>query len=98
MSLEEWDLNVQVENHVDFISLVHHGCELKSYYETQNLINYFEMLNGPTYMNLVRHLWVKAQVYDHKASQLEMDEKVLIDLSLAGKTREEIALEPFTCT
>jgi len=55
------------------------------------------MLNGPTYMNLVRHFWVRAQVYDRKAAQLEMDEKVLIDPSLAGKTREEMGLEPFTC-
>jgi len=27
-----------------------------------------------------------------------MDEKVLIDPSLAGKSREEMGLEPFTCT
>jgi len=27
-----------------------------------------------------------------------MNEKVLIDLTLAGKTREEMGLEPFTCT
>jgi len=56
------------------------------------------MLNGPTYMNLVRHFWVRAQVYNRKAAQLEMDEKVLIDPSLKGKTREEMGLEPFTRT
>jgi len=49
-------------------------------------------------MNLVRHFWVRAQVYDRKAAQLEMDEKVLIDPSLAGKSREEMGLEPFTVT
>jgi len=27
-----------------------------------------------------------------------MDEKILIDPSLKGKTREEMGLEPFTCT
>ena len=54
-SLEEWDLNVQVENPVDFTSLAHHGCDIKKYYEAQDLLNYFDMLNGPTYMNLVRH-------------------------------------------
>jgi len=98
MSLEEWDLNVQVENPMDFVSQAHHGCDIKKYYEAQDLINNFDMLNGPTYMNLVRHFWVRAQVYDHKAAQLEMDEKVLIDPSLAGKTREEMSLEPFTVT
>jgi len=37
MSLEEWDLNVQVERSVDFISLAHHGCDIRSYYEAQGL-------------------------------------------------------------
>ena len=55
MSLEEWDFNVQVENPVDFTSLAHHGCDTKKYYEAQDLLNYFDMLNGPTYMSLVRH-------------------------------------------
>jgi len=78
MSLEEWELNVQVESPVDFISLVHHGCELKGFYHAQDLDDYFGMLNGPTYMNLVRHFWVIAQVYDRKVVQLEMDEKILL--------------------
>jgi len=97
-SLEEWELNVQVESPVDFISLTHHGCELRGYYHAQDLDDYFGMLNDPTYMNLVRHFWVRAQVYDRKAAQLEMDEKILIDPSLKGKTREEMGSEPFTCT
>jgi len=33
MSLEEWELNVQVENPVDFNSLAHHGCELRDIYQ-----------------------------------------------------------------
>jgi hypothetical protein len=32
MSLEKWELDVQVENLVDFISLAYHGCELRGYY------------------------------------------------------------------
>jgi len=60
MSLEEWELNVQTENPVDFISLSHHGCKLISYYEAQGLMDYFNMLNGPTYKNLIRHFWVRA--------------------------------------
>jgi len=98
MSLEEWELNVQVENPVDFMSLAHHGCELRDIYHTQDLDNYFGILNGPTYLSLVRHFWVRAQVYDRKAAQMEMEEKVLIDPSLQGKTREEMGLEPFRCT
>jgi len=98
MSLEEWELNVQVENPVDFISLTYHGCELRDIYQAQDLEDYFGMLNGPTYLSLVRHFWVRAQVYDRKASQMEMEEKVLIDPSLQGKTIEEMGLEPFRCT
>jgi len=33
MSLEEWELNVQVENPVDLLSLAHHGCDLRSVYQ-----------------------------------------------------------------
>jgi hypothetical protein len=85
MSLEEWELNVQTENPVYFISLAYHGCDIRSYYEAQGLMDYFNMLNDPTYKNFVRHFWVRAQVYVRKAAQAEMDKKVLIDPTLAGK-------------
>jgi len=84
MSLEECDLNVQVEQPVDFISLAQHGCDIRSYYEAQGLMDYFNMLNGPTYKNLVRHL--------------EEIEKILINPTLEGKSREEMGLEPFVDT
>ena len=96
MSLEEWDLNVQ--RPVDFISFAHHGCDIRSYYEAQGLMDYFNMLNGPTYENLVRHFWVRAHVYDKKAVKLEETEKILIDPTLEGKSREEMGLEPFVNT
>jgi len=98
MSLEEWDLNVQVERPVNFISLAHHGCDIRSYYEAQGSMEYFNMLNGPTYENLVRHLWVRAHVHDKKAAKLEEIEKVLIDPTLEGKSREVMGLEPFVDT
>jgi len=98
MSLEEWELNVQVENPVDFISLAYHGCELRDIYQAQDLEDYFGMFNGPTYLSVIRHFWVRVQVYDMKAAQLELDEKILLDPSLQGKTREEIGLEPFRGT
>jgi len=90
MSLEEWELTVQVERSVDFASLLHHGCNIKEYYESQDLIHYFNMLNGPTYENLVKHFWVRASVYDKHAAKLEEAEKVLIDPSLEGKRRNGI--------
>ncbi len=55
MSLKEWQLKIQTENPVDFESLAFHGCDIKGYYEAQGLMNYFNMLNGPTYKTFVRH-------------------------------------------
>jgi len=98
MSLKEWQLKIQTENPVDFASLAYHGCDIKSYYETQGLMNYFNMLNGPTYKTLIRYFWVRASVYDKEASEEEERDKVLIDPTLAGKTREEMELEPFKQT
>jgi len=98
MSLEEWKLTVQVENPVDFKSLAHHGCQLRHFYQTQDPDDYFFMLNGPSHENLVRHLWVRAEIYDSHAAKMEEHEKVLIDLTFEGKTREELGLKPFTCT
>jgi len=98
MSQEEWDLTVQVERPVDFASLIKHGCDIVEFYEDQALGGYFSMLNGPTYESFVKHFWVRASVYDKYAAKLEEQQKVLIDPSLEGKSKEEMGLEPFMDT
>ena len=55
MTLEEWELDVQVESPVEFLSLAHHGCDLRDVYQAQGLMDYFGMLSGPTYLTLVRY-------------------------------------------
>jgi len=55
MELKEHQLKIQVENPVDFTSLIFHKCDIKEYYAAQGLMNYFRMLNGPTYKTLIRH-------------------------------------------
>jgi len=55
MSLKEWEMRIQTENPVDFTPLEHHGCNIRSYYETHGLMDYSNMLNGPTYKTLIRH-------------------------------------------
>jgi hypothetical protein len=97
MTLEEWDLVNQTKNPVNFDSLAFHGCDIRSYYEKQDIIPYFDMLNGPTYTALVRNFWVRDLVYDKAASEAEESQKILLDHTLKGKTREEMGLEPFTC-
>jgi hypothetical protein len=94
MELEEWQLKVQIENLVDFESLAFHWCDIKGYYEAQGLMPYFNMLNGPIYEALVKHFWVRASVYDKAASEAEEKQKILLDPTLAGKSREEMGLEP----
>jgi len=98
MALEEWELKIQTANPVDFESLAYHGCDIKGYYEAQGLMSYFDMLNGPIYKTLVKHFWVRASVYDKTASEIEEKDKILIDPTLEGKTREEMGLDPFSCT
>jgi len=42
--------------------------------------------------------WFREEVFDSHAARMEEHEKVLIDPTLEGKTREELGLKPFTCT
>ena len=44
MTLEEWELNVQVEIPVDFLSLAHHGCDLRDVYQASGWILVFLLL------------------------------------------------------
>jgi len=59
---------------------------------------YFEMLNRPTYVTLVKDFWVRAEVYDVEAAKEEEIKAVIKDSSLRGKTRQEMGLESFRQT
>jgi len=88
MKVREDELVVQVESPVDFASLVYHGFDVSSYFLRHDLDIYFRMVNGPTYKELVKNFWVKAEVYDKKAAKLEEIDKINGDLSLKGKSKE----------
>jgi len=98
MEVREDELIVQVESPVDFASLTHHGVDLSNYLLHQDLDIYFCMLNGPTYEDLVKYFWIRAEFYDQEAAKLEEIEKVNSDPSLKGKSRAEIGLKEFTGT
>jgi len=83
MKLKEHQFKIQTENPVDFKSLTFNGCEIKEFYAVQGLLNYFNLLNGPIYKALIRHFWVRASMYDREVSELEEQEKILIDPTLA---------------
>jgi len=55
---------VQSESHVDFASLKRNGMDLDLLIAVHEKFPYFEMLNGPTYVTLVKDFWVRAEVYD----------------------------------
>ena len=82
MKLEEWQLTVQVDNLVDFVSLTRNNCDLTSFLRYQDLSGYFHMLDGPTYENLVKQFWVRTEIYDKYAAKAEEDHLVLLDPNL----------------
>ena len=89
MAIPLESFEVQVESPVDFASLQ---------MVAQQLFDYFRMLNGPTYVKLVKDFWIRAEVYDEEAALLEERQVVARDPSLKGKTRKEMGLEPFRRT
>jgi len=89
---------VQSESPVDFASLKRNGMDLESLIAVQEMFPYFEMLNGPTYVTLVKDFWVRAEVYDVDAAKDEELKAVIKDPSLRGKTRKEMGLESFRQT
>jgi len=64
MTIPFESFDVQVESPVDFASLKRNVMDLKALMEAQKLFDYFRMLNGPTYVKLVKDFWVRAEVYD----------------------------------
>ena len=96
MKLKEWQLTVQVENLVDFVSLTRNKCDLTSFLRYQDLSGYFTMMDGPTYENLVKHFSVRVEIYNKYAAKAEEDHLILLDPSLEGKSRAEMGLKEFT--
>jgi hypothetical protein len=71
MSIPEEKLIVQKETPFDFTSLKKYDVDMEAYIKPQKLHGYFCMLNGPTYENLVKDFWLRAEVYDKEAAKLE---------------------------
>jgi len=89
---------VQIDSPVDFASLERNGMNMDALMAAQQMFPYFDMLNGPTYVKLVKDFWVRAEVYDLEVAKAEELKTVSKDPSLRGKTRKEMGLEPFRQT
>ena len=62
MAIPTESLEVQIESPVDSASLNRNDMSLDALIAAQELFPYFHMLNGPTYVELVKDFWVRAEV------------------------------------
>ncbi|KAK2443308.1 hypothetical protein QL285_014422 [Trifolium repens] len=83
------------EKFVDFDSLKANGIDVQSLFYDQQWKNYFEMLNGFVYYDIVKYFWKKATVYDRFSADEEVRQMIAKDISLQGKTRKELGLKPY---
>jgi len=95
MVMEKKDLKLLIESAVDFESLKRNGCDILPFVGTQGLMLYFQMLNGPTYSELVKDFWVRDEVYNEEAAKLEEKHKVKENPRLKGKTRKYMGFPEF---
>jgi len=87
MVIPSESFEVQSESPVDFASLKRNGMNLESLITVQEMFPYFDMLNGPTYVMLVKDFWARAEVHDLEAALAEEDDAVIRNPNLRGKTR-----------
>ncbi|KAK2381718.1 hypothetical protein QL285_069305 [Trifolium repens] len=83
------------EKFVDFESLKVNGIEIQYLFYNQQWQNYFEMLNGFVYFDIVKYFWQKAKVYDRASYDKEYKDMVEKNKELRGKTRKELGLKPY---
>ncbi|KAK2382617.1 hypothetical protein QL285_070139 [Trifolium repens] len=83
------------EKFVDFESLKVNDVDIQDLFYDQQWKNYFEMLNGFVFYDIVKNFWNKAYVFDKFDAEEEVRKMVEKDNSLRGKTRVQMGLRPF---
>jgi len=83
--IPSYSFEVQIESPVDFASLNRNGMNLDALIAAQEMFPYFHMLNGPTYVELVKDFWIRAEVYDEEAAINEELKVVTQDPSFRRK-------------
>ncbi|WJX57373.1 NADH:ubiquinone reductase (H(+)-translocating) [Trifolium repens] len=83
------------EKFVDFESLKANGIDVQNLFFDQKWENYFEMLNGFVYYDIVKYFWQKAKVFDRASADEEYKNLIAKNKSLKGKTRQELGLKPY---
>jgi hypothetical protein len=93
------DLQFAIENPVDFESQRVNGfSKVNDRFERQGMMYYFDMLNGPTYNEVVKEFWMKASVITKPKYQERLTELVKEKPELYGKTPAEMGVRPFVST
>ncbi|KAK2374399.1 hypothetical protein QL285_075365 [Trifolium repens] len=83
------------EKFVDFESFKVNGIDIQSLFYDQQWKNYFEMLNGFVYYDIVKYFWQKATIFDKFSADEEVRKMVEKDSTLKGKTRSQLGLRPY---
>ena len=92
-------LTVSIENPVDLESIrVNNFSEVVHLLKRQGLEYYFDILNGPTYIDLVKEFWMKASVITKEVYIRKIKKMVEENPALRGKTPEQMGLKPFVGT
>ncbi|KAK2410252.1 hypothetical protein QL285_045626 [Trifolium repens] len=93
------ELNVAIENPVDLESIRVNGfAEVVHLYKKQGLEYYFDLLNGPTYTELVKEFWMKASVITRDVYDRKVKEKMKENPEFKERTPEEMGLRSFIST
>ncbi|GAU41272.1 hypothetical protein TSUD_349120 [Trifolium subterraneum] len=84
------------EKKIYFESLSVNNFKVKELFKSQGTEQYFNLLDGQIFANLVQEFWMKAWVFDRQYVTAQEEEIISINPEMAGKTRKEMGLQPFT--
>ncbi|WJX12819.1 NADH:ubiquinone reductase (H(+)-translocating) [Trifolium repens] len=93
------EINVAIENPVDLESIRVNGfAEVVNLFKKQGLEYYFDLLNGPTYTELVKEFWMKASVITRDVYDKKVREMMEKHPEWKERTPEEMGLRSFYST
>ncbi|KAK2444435.1 hypothetical protein QL285_015462 [Trifolium repens] len=72
--------------------------EVKDRFERQGLMYYFDVMNGPTYNELVKEFWMKASIITKAKYNERLKQLIKEKPELRGKSPPETAIRPFVTT
>jgi hypothetical protein len=90
------ELQFVVEKPVDFESLKVNGFPgLREVFEKQDLLYYFDILNGPINTELVKDFWMKATIITRRSYNESIAKLIEEKPELKGRNHKEMGVRPF---